>query len=191
MLGFAGTPVPLQKEALVGRQHSAHAVCSSHYGLYSSCSPCCTTVDPASQPWWQAQAHGATRCSQQGPETGFLHAMAAQPDACRHQCCHARCLAHMLSSYTHALTHSHSEEYGGQLEYDVGNLCAWDPSPVDPGAYTGAERESRLLDTARAMTQVISGPCTHALHACTRLALLGGSSCAEVRGVVSEVGAAG
>ncbi|GAX73925.1 hypothetical protein CEUSTIGMA_g1375.t1 [Chlamydomonas eustigma] len=45
------------------------------------------------------------------------------------------------------------EEYDGQLEYDVGNLSAFDPAPVDLEKLQGDTREEALLETAQAITQ--------------------------------------
>lgn len=45
------------------------------------------------------------------------------------------------------------EEHQGQLEYDLGNLTAWDPSPLDTVAFSGASREDTCMEVARGMTQ--------------------------------------
>lgn len=45
--------------------------------------------------------------------------------------------------------------YAGQLEYDLGNLCAADPSPLDQDAYVPTGRPRTCLDVATAMTQAL------------------------------------
>lgn len=48
------------------------------------------------------------------------------------------------------------EEYAGQLEFDLGNLSALDPAPVDPATFSGALREEALAEAARGMMQSMS-----------------------------------
>ena len=48
------------------------------------------------------------------------------------------------------------EEYAGQLEYDLGNLTAFDPAPVEASLYLGEGGEDALLETARAITQSLA-----------------------------------
>lgn len=45
------------------------------------------------------------------------------------------------------------DEHDGQLEFDVGHLTVWDPSPINAVAFTGPNGEEALMDSARAMTQ--------------------------------------
>lgn len=46
-------------------------------------------------------------------------------------------------------------DYAGQLEFDLGNLTAHDPSPVNPEDYTPLHREETCLQVATAMTQAL------------------------------------
>ncbi|KAG1655123.1 hypothetical protein FOA52_012541 [Chlamydomonas sp. UWO 241] len=48
------------------------------------------------------------------------------------------------------------EEYDGQLEFDMGNLSAMDPAPLDPSSFSGPDKEAALLDAARRMTQSLA-----------------------------------
>jgi hypothetical protein len=47
------------------------------------------------------------------------------------------------------------EAYAGALDIDLGNLTAWDPSPLDAAAFAqpGPSREAACAETARAITQ--------------------------------------
>eukprot|EP00199_Chlamydomonas_sp_CCMP681_P001895 CAMPEP_0119109276 /NCGR_PEP_ID=MMETSP1180-20130426/17822_1 /TAXON_ID=3052 ORGANISM="Chlamydomonas cf sp, Strain CCMP681" /NCGR_SAMPLE_ID=MMETSP1180 /ASSEMBLY_ACC=CAM_ASM_000741 /LENGTH=370 /DNA_ID=CAMNT_0007095017 /DNA_START=97 /DNA_END=1205 /DNA_ORIENTATION=- len=45
------------------------------------------------------------------------------------------------------------EEHDGQLEFDVGNLTVWDPSPIDTVAFSGPSKEEAHMEASRAMTQ--------------------------------------
>lgn len=54
------------------------------------------------------------------------------------------------------------EEYEGQLDYDLGHLCAFDPAPVDLARYQKStertsERSEYLEEVARAITQSLVG----------------------------------
>eukprot|EP00798_Chlamydomonas_sp_ICE-L_P006876 gene6876-30850_t len=51
---------------------------------------------------------------------------------------------------------SAGEEYEGQLEYDVGNLTAYDPAPLEARLFTGAGGEEALHEMARAITQSLA-----------------------------------
>lgn len=48
------------------------------------------------------------------------------------------------------------DEYEGQLEFDLGNLSAFDPAPVDAAQFAGNGREEALLEAARGITQSIT-----------------------------------
>jgi regulator of ribosome biosynthesis len=41
------------------------------------------------------------------------------------------------------------------LELDVGNLCAFDPSPLNPEDFTPLNRSAKCLEVATAMTQAL------------------------------------
>lgn len=44
-------------------------------------------------------------------------------------------------------------DYSGQLEFDVGNLSAYDPSPINQAEYAPLHRDAKCLEVATAMTQ--------------------------------------
>lgn len=50
-----------------------------------------------------------------------------------------------------------SEAAAQQLELDLGNLCAYDPSPLDASHLTPLSRDATCLQLATAMTQALVG----------------------------------
>ena len=65
--------------------------------------------------------------------------------------------AHNILSHTlHQLTTTkHSDPLEEQLEFDLGNLAAFDPSPVDAAAFAPARRSAACLEAAAAMAQAL------------------------------------
>jgi hypothetical protein len=49
----------------------------------------------------------------------------------------------------------HSDPLEGQLEFDLGNLAAFDPAPVDAAAYAHPQRDAACLAAAAAMAQAL------------------------------------
>eukprot|EP00878_Enallax_costatus_P029337 GHUV01031798.1.p1 GENE.GHUV01031798.1~~GHUV01031798.1.p1 ORF type:complete len:185 (+),score=38.57 GHUV01031798.1:86-640(+) len=71
----------------------------------------------------------------------------------------SQCLLHCISQQARAQApplplHCRSD-YSGQLEFDLGNLTAHDPSPVNPEDYTPLNRDATCLEVATAMTQAL------------------------------------
>lgn len=54
-----------------------------------------------------------------------------------------------------ALPYNHRSDYSGQLEFDLGNLTAHDPSPINPEDYASLRRDATCLEVATAMTQAL------------------------------------
>jgi hypothetical protein len=48
-------------------------------------------------------------------------------------------------------------DYSGQLEFDVGNLSAYDPSPINQEEYAPLHRDAKCHEVATAMTQALVG----------------------------------
>jgi regulator of ribosome biosynthesis len=48
-------------------------------------------------------------------------------------------------------------DYSGQLEFDVGNLSAYDPSHINQEEYAPLHRDAKCLEVATVMTQALVG----------------------------------
>lgn len=58
----------------------------------------------------------------------------------------------------------HRSEYEGQLEYDIGNLMAFDPAPLDTQRFS-LDPDGTCAEIARGITQVCqSVVCSHSMH---------------------------